>query len=89
MENTLTMIVQVEGVSVVLINLIGGLNRMDEMAIGISNYFARQHTRSPIIIRMSGTKQEEGYEILTKNGIGFCNGLDEAVERAVKASGGG
>jgi succinyl-CoA synthetase beta subunit len=89
MENTLAMIAQVEGVSVVLINLIGGLNRMDEMAIGISNYFAKQRTRNPIIVRMSGTKQEEGYEILTKNGIDFCNGLDEAVERAVKASRGG
>lgn len=83
MENTMMAVLKVEEVKVILINLIGGLNRMDEMAKGIIGCLAKRPSRIPIIVRMSGTKQEEGRQILTASGVGFFDNLYEAVEKAV------
>jgi succinyl-CoA synthetase beta subunit len=86
MENTMLAALTVGNVKVLLINLIGGLNRMDEMAQGITNYLQEQPTKTPIIVRMSGTKQEEGRSILNANGIGFFDNLYDAVKTAAKLS---
>jgi succinyl-CoA synthetase beta subunit len=86
METGLMTTLRVPGVTSVLINLIGGLNRMDEMAVGISNYATHHPNQVPIVVRMCGTKQEEGREILVKCGIEFFDVLDEAVEEAVSFS---
>jgi succinyl-CoA synthetase beta subunit len=61
---------------------------MDEMAIGITTYLANNPTNAPILVRMSGTNQEEGRKILTDNGTDFFDNLYEAVEKAVSLSGG-
>ena len=86
MEKTMMVSLSLEGLRVLLINLIGGLNRMDEMAIGITNYLSKNPPKIPIFIRMSGTRQEEGRRILVESGLEFFDDLNRAVERAVKAS---
>jgi len=86
MENTMLAALRVDNVRVLLINLIGGLNRMDEMAQGITNYLAKRPTKTPIVVRMSGTKQNEGRAILSAKGIGFFDNLYEAVKRSASLS---
>jgi len=86
MENAMLATMTVESVKVVLINLIGGLNRMDEMAKGITSYITKHPSKVPIVVRMSGTMQEEGRRILTASGIQFFDSLYEAVEEAVTIS---
>jgi len=86
MENTLLAALAVKDLRVVLINLIGGLNLMDEMAKGITSYLRKHPTKVPIIVRMSGTNQDEGRRILTAGGIRWFDSLDEAVEKAVGVS---
>jgi succinyl-CoA synthetase beta subunit len=85
MEKTMMASLSVEGVSALLINLIGGLNRMDEMAIGITNYLQKNLSRTPIFVRMSGTKQEEGRKILATTRVELFDDLNQAVEKAVKS----
>ena len=57
---------------------------MDEMAIGITNYILENHPKIPIVVRMSGTKQEEGRQILAAGGVEFFDDLSQAIEAAVK-----
>lgn len=86
-EKTMQMAIAVDGVRVLLINLIGGLNRMDEMAVGIARYMSKNTKKIPTIVRMSGTRQEEGRTILAENGIPFFDDLDQAITEAVKLGG--
>lgn len=86
MEKTMMMSLSLEDVSVLLVNLIGGLNRMDEMAIGITSYLSKNPSKIPTVVRMSGTKQEEGRKILAARGVEFFDDLNHAAEKAVKCS---
>jgi len=54
MEKTLTTAANAGNVRVVLVSLIGGLNRMDEMAEGIVRYVNNQKSKPQIVVRMAG-----------------------------------
>lgn len=84
MENTMKAVLSVDRTSVVFVNLIGGLNRMDEMAKGITNYLKKNPTKIPVVVRMSGTMEEEGRRILSTIGIDGYDDLYEAIEKAVQ-----
>jgi len=86
MENTMQAAMNVEGVKVVLINLIGGLNRMDEMAKGITSYVMKNPSKVPIVVRMSGTMEDEGRSILASSRIQSFDNLYDAAEKAVGLS---
>jgi succinyl-CoA synthetase beta subunit len=84
MENTMKAVLSVSSTRVVLVNLIGGLNRMDEMAKGIAHYLKKHRTSVPIVVRMSGTMEEEGRRILSGERIQTHDNLYEAVEEAAR-----
>ena len=85
-ESAVQVVLANEDVRVVLINLIGGLNLMDEMAKGIANYVVANSPRLPIVVRMSGTREDEGRKILSEHKIEFFDNLYDAVETAVRFS---
>lgn len=70
-------------VKALLISLIGGVTRMDEMAEGIVQYLKQNKAPVPMVIRMYGTRAEVGQATLRKAGIGAFENLPEAVEQAV------
>ncbi|MFH0848432.1 MAG: succinate--CoA ligase subunit beta [archaeon] len=86
MEKTMLATLAFENTKVVLVNLIGGLNLMDEMAKGISNYLRNHPTKVPVVVRISGTNEDEGRRILNADGIRSFDNLYQAVEEAVKLS---
>ena len=69
MENTIEIVLANPRVKGLLITLIGGLTRMDDMAVGIANYQKKNSSSVPMIIRMCGTREEAGKEILSNIGI--------------------
>jgi len=71
-------------VKVVLISLIGGLTRMDEMADGVVQYLEQHEKSVPLIIRMYGTQEEVGKAKLRAVGIETFEDLEAAVRAAVK-----
>ena len=83
MEKTLTTAANAGNVRVVLVSLIGGLNRMDEMAEGIIRYVHNQKSKPQIVVRMAGTQEDEGRRILSENGIAHHDDLYEAVQATV------
>ncbi len=69
-----------------LVVLIGGFNRMDEMAEGIIKYKKVHGLNIPVIVRMCGTMEEEGKELRAQAGIPTYDDLLEAVGAAVKGA---
>lgn len=68
-ENALTVILMNPKVKGVLINVFGGITRGDEVATGVVTARDNLNMKLPLVVRMSGTREEEGREILRQNGI--------------------
>ncbi|MDP2917695.1 MAG: ADP-forming succinate--CoA ligase subunit beta, partial [Dehalococcoidia bacterium] len=54
----------------VLINILGGITRCDLVAQGVVEGLKAAPVKKPIAVRMMGTNEKEGEEILRQNGIG-------------------
>ncbi|MGH7876445.1 MAG: succinate--CoA ligase subunit beta, partial [Candidatus Dormibacteraceae bacterium] len=68
-ENALAVILMNPRVRGVLINIFGGITRGDEVARGLIAARDNLHMNLPLVVRLSGTNEEEGREILKQNGI--------------------
>jgi len=69
------------GVKAILINVIGGITRCDEVARGIISALREVKPRGvKIVVRMLGTLGEEGRKILIRNGIPTYEELEEALK---------
>lgn len=88
MYDSLDRVVNSKKVKSILIVLIGGFNRMDDMANGIVRYKEEKGLDIPVAIRMCGTKEEEGKEIMKQANIPTFDNLLEAVDYAVSNMGG-
>jgi succinyl-CoA synthetase beta subunit len=83
-ENALTVILMNTRVRGVLINVFGGITRGDEVARGLVQ--ARDNLRMslPLVVRLSGTNEEEGRAILKDNGIAPGASGWEAAQKIVE-----
>lgn len=73
-------------INVVLISLIGGITRMDDMANGIAEFLKTTPSPLPIVVRMCGTQEEEGIRILKEWDIPVDDDLAAVVKKAVEVS---
>ena len=69
----------------ILVVLIGGFNRMDDMANGITQYLNDHPSHIPVFTRMCGTMEEVGFKIMNDAGLFTCQDLMVAVQKAVAA----
>jgi len=75
-------------VKAILFNIFGGITRGDDVANGIVQATQQFPLNVPIVIRLTGTNEREGIEILKKAGLSALADMDEAVKQAVaKATG--
>jgi succinyl-CoA synthetase beta subunit len=70
-------------VKVILFNIFGGITRCDDVANGIVEATRRIDIQVPLVIRLTGTNEEEGVRILEGAGYTAATSMDEVVERAV------
>lgn len=68
-------------VRVIVVNLLGGITRCDEVAKGIISAGIRQ----PVIVRLAGTNEAEGRKILDGCGYRMMESMEQAVKAAVEA----
>jgi succinyl-CoA synthetase beta subunit len=88
--NALDMVFSDENVDAVVFNIFGGITRGDEVADGINDALTRVETvPKPVIVRLAGTKAEEGMETLNTDLVQVEGSLEEAVQAAVAAVGEG
>lgn len=75
-------------VEAVFVNILGGITRCDDTARGIINARKRTGSEKPIVVRLTGTNEEEGIRLLGEAGIDTLQTMEEAAEQAVSLAGG-
>ncbi len=83
-ENALSVILMNLRVKGVLINVFGGITRGDEVAKGIVTARDRLQMKLPLVVRLSGTREEEGRAILRQAGIEPGVSAWEAAQKIVE-----
>lgn len=73
-----------ENVKVVLINIFGGITRCDDVAKGLIEAFKLIDTDMPIVIRLTGTNEAEGRELLKGTKFNVAHTMGEAGKMAVE-----
>jgi len=71
-------------VKVILFNIFGGITRCDDVANGIVTATKQIAIETPIVIRLTGTNEDEAVRILEGAGFDALTDMDEAVQQAVK-----
>ncbi|MGK2849857.1 MAG: ADP-forming succinate--CoA ligase subunit beta [Candidatus Limnocylindrales bacterium] len=73
-------------VNAILVNILGGITRGDEVARGLIEARAQQTRDVPMVVRIVGTNGAEAAVLLEEAKFETAATLDEAAERAVAAS---
>lgn len=75
-------------VKAILVNVFGGIARVDIIAQGIVEAHKQMDIHLPVVIRIAGTNVEEGKRILKESGIKFIEALNfqDAAHKAVEAA---
>lgn len=75
-----------EKVKVVLINIFGGITRCDDVAVGLIQAFDQIKTHVPIIVRLTGTNENIGRELLRNHShFQIATTMREATLLAIKS----
>ncbi len=84
------LIVSDGNVEAILVNIFGGIVRCDLIAQGIIQAVKEVGVNVPVVVRLEGTKVEEGKKILAESGLTIitADDLTDAAKKAVAASGG-
>ena len=82
--NALRIILRNKDVKSILINIFGGITRCDDIAKGILEARSRLEFNVPLVIRLTGTNEDEAKEILQKENMEIYTSMREAVQKAVE-----
>jgi succinyl-CoA synthetase beta subunit len=69
---------------VLLVNIFAGLNRCDELAMGIKRYLQENGLKTPLVVRMIGYREEEGKNILKEVNVEAIRSLEESVDKVIQ-----
>ena len=73
-------------VKVVLINIFGGITRCDDVAYGLLKAFEQIENDIPVIVRLTGTNEKEGRDLLRNTRFKVAETMGEATRMAVELS---
>ncbi|MDO9680333.1 MAG: ADP-forming succinate--CoA ligase subunit beta [Bacteroidales bacterium] len=73
-------------VNVVLINIFGGITRCDDVARGLIEAFKYLKTDIPVVIRLTGTNEAEGRELLKGTSFHSAQTMSMAISKSVELS---
>ncbi len=84
-KNGVLLVMDKPEVRAVLINIFGGITRCDMVATGVVEGLQAALVKKPIAVRMMGTNEKEGQEILRQNGIGYYPDVEQAAAAIIKS----
>ncbi|HUM06907.1 MAG TPA: ADP-forming succinate--CoA ligase subunit beta [Terriglobales bacterium] len=87
-ENAFEILLSDKNVKAVLINIFGGILRVDTLATGVVEAAKKTHIQLPIVLRLEGTNVQEGKKILAESGLNFniAETMKDAAEKVVAAA---
>jgi succinyl-CoA synthetase beta subunit len=80
----LNILLQDPEVRVAFINILGGITHCEEVARAIVKTKETTRSRMPMVIRLVGTNEEKGKQILRDAGFSVLESMEEAAKRAVE-----
>jgi succinyl-CoA synthetase beta subunit len=85
--NAFRIVLEDPNVRVILVNIFAGINRCDWIAEGIVQATKDLDVQVPIVVRLAGTRVDEGREILNDSGLSLilAEDLDDAASKAAGA----
>jgi succinyl-CoA synthetase beta subunit len=85
-ENAFRILVADDAVKAILVNIFSGIMKCDVIATGIVNAARNLELNIPLVVRLEGTKVDEGKKILADSGLALepADSLAEAAEKVVK-----
>lgn len=85
MQLAIKTVTNLNGVKSILVNMFGGITRMDEVAKSfIAAWESVGGISLPIVLRLEGTNVEEGRRIMKEHGFEMFANLYDAVKKAVE-----
>ncbi len=78
--NAVRLVASVPSVKTIVVNLLGGITRCDEVAKGIISAGISQ----PVIVRLAGTNEAEGRKLLSDKGYLMPDTMEQVVKAAVE-----
>jgi succinyl-CoA synthetase beta subunit len=86
--NSFRILTEDPSVRAVLINIFGGMARVDVIAEGVVEAHKEMDVGLPVVVRLAGTNLEEGDRILRDSGLPIVRAADlgEAARKAVEAA---
>jgi succinyl-CoA synthetase beta subunit len=77
-----------KSVRAVLINIFGGILRVDTLAAGVVEAAKKTNIQLPVVLRLEGTNVEEGKKILMESGLNFvvAETMKDAADKVVAAA---
>jgi len=84
--SAIEMIVSDKNVKAILINIFGGITRCDDVANGLLKALEKVKVDVPIVVRLTGTNEEEARKILENTPLIYVNSMVEGVKKAVELS---
>jgi succinyl-CoA synthetase beta subunit len=87
-EHAFQILLSDKNVKAVLINIFGGILRVDTLAKGVVEAAKKTKIGLPVVLRLEGTNVEQGREILKQSGFNFivANTMKDAAEKVVVAA---
>jgi succinyl-CoA synthetase beta subunit len=87
-EHAFEILLSDKNVRAVLINIFGGILRVDTLANGVVEAAKKTKLALPVVLRLEGTNVEQGREILKKSGLNFlvAETMRDAAEKVVRAA---
>jgi len=85
--NALRIILQDDEVKAILFNIFGGITRCDDVARGIIEATNQLDIKVPIVVRLTGTNEEEARALLAGTDLVPAATMDEAVQKAIELAG--
>jgi len=87
-EHAFQILLSDKNVQAVLINIFGGILRVDTLAKGVVEAAKKTKITLPVVLRLEGTNVEQGREILKQSGLNFivADTMKDAAERVVAAA---
>ena len=87
--NSFKILIADPDVKAILINIFGGMARVDVIAQGVVDAHKEMEIKVPVVVRLAGTNVEDGERILSEANLPLIRaiGLGEAAQKAVEAAG--
>ena len=80
----MNIIVSDPSVRSIFINIFGGITRCDDVARGLVEAFAKIDLKLPVVVRLTGTNENEAKEILKQIDVTTARTMDEGVKKAIE-----